>query len=167
MKKLILVRHAKSDWGNETLHDIDRHLNDRGYEDAYLMAKWFEENVGIPDLMISSPATRAISTAFIFARHLGVPEGRVLISAGIYESKPEDVLKVVSQCDDEVSTVCIFGHNPTLTTLASALNKELLFDNVPTCGVVCIELGIDSWKEVSMEKEGRLLTYKFPKSFKQ
>ncbi|MGZ3885126.1 MAG: SixA phosphatase family protein [Bacteroidia bacterium] len=167
MKKLILVRHAKSDWGNESLKDIDRHLNDRGYEDAYLMAKWFDEQIGVPDLMISSPATRAVSTAFIFARYLGVPESKVLISTGIYESKPETMLDAISKSDDACALVCVFGHNPTLTTLVNDLNKDLMFDNVPTCGVVCIELNINSWKDLAKAKEGKLLVYRFPKSFKQ
>jgi phosphohistidine phosphatase len=167
MKKLIFVRHAKSDWGNESLKDIDRHLNDRGYDDAYLMAKWLGENIGIPDLLMSSPATRAISTAFIFARHLGVPESKVKIAEGIYESTSAELLGVISQSDNAHSVVCIFGHNPTLTTLANELNKDLAFDNLPTCGVIAIELNINSWKEIQKAEEGKLLIYKFPKSFKQ
>lgn len=167
MKTLVLVRHAKSDWGNEALKDIDRHLNERGYEDAYFMSDWYKKNMQMPDLMVSSPATRSLSTAFIFARKFGKPESEIKIKESVYESTTENCIKLISQFDNNNSCAMLFGHNPGITNLANELNKELMFDNIATCGIVCIEFDINNWKDILKVKEGKLLNYKFPKSFKQ
>lgn len=167
MKELTLIRHAKSDWANENVKDIDRPLNDRGYGDAYILAKWYKEEVGLPEQMLSSPATRAINTAFIFARAFGFTEKEVVINETLYESEVKDYLKAISQTDGKISRLIVFGHNPTLTTLANELNKDLLFDNIPTCGIVKIGFEFDDWKKILDKPEGKLLLNKFPKSFKQ
>jgi phosphohistidine phosphatase len=167
MKELILIRHAKSDWANENVKDIDRPLNDRGYGDAYILAKWYKEEMGLPDQIQSSPATRAINTAFIFARTFGIHERDVLIDETLYESEVKDYMKAISQSDNKVNRLMIFGHNPTLTTLCNELNKDLLFDNIPTCGIVKIGFVFDDWKKILDKPEGKLLLNKFPKNFKQ
>jgi phosphohistidine phosphatase len=167
MKKLVLVRHAKSDWGKEHLKDIDRHLNERGYDDAYFMSDWYMQHNPMPEALVCSPATRAISTAFIFARAFGVKEADVQIKEGIYESGASRLKEVISQFSDEYASVMLFGHNPGLTDLLNELNKELLFENIPTCGIVILELDVKSWKGIKTLKEATLSGYKFPKSFKQ
>src|SRR5688572_9991689 len=167
MKEFLIIRHAKSDWANENVKDIDRPLNDRGYDDAYILSKWFKDEMGLPDQMISSPATRAINTAFIFARTFGVKEKDVLLDETLYESDVKAYLKSISQTNNKVNRLMIFGHNPAITTLVNELNKDLLFDNVPTCGIIKIGFPFDDWKEILNKPEGKLLTNKFPKSFKQ
>jgi phosphohistidine phosphatase len=167
MKKLVLVRHAKSDWGKENLKDIDRHLNERGYEDAYLMSEWYTQHHSMPQLLVSSPATRAVSTAFIFARTFGIDESKVKLVKGIYESPASKVMETISGFSDEYSNVMLFGHNPGLTDLLNEVNKDLLFENISTCGIVLLEFDIDKWKDILNQKEARLAGYKFPKSFKQ
>lgn len=167
MKKLVLVRHAKSDWGNEFLKDIDRPLNERGYQDAYLMAEWYKENSTVVNAIISSSATRAYSTASIFARFLGIKPGIINMEDDLYETDLKTWLNIISQFNNAYNTIMIFGHNPVITNLANELNKDLFFDNIPTCGIVEIELNITSWKSISENKVGKLLNYKFPKSFKQ
>lgn len=166
MKELILIRHAKSDWANESVKDIDRHLNDRGYADAYQLSQWYKSEFTLPDLMVSSPATRAINTAFIFARTFGTQEAQVTIQGNLYESTMQDYLKVISSIDKKYSRVMLFGHNPAITNLTNELNKDLLFENVPTCGIIKIGFAYDSWKDVVDKKHGQLLLNKFPKSFK-
>jgi len=167
MKKLILIRHAKSDWGNESLKDIDRPLNDRGYEDAYTMGEWYKGNLPVPDAMLASNAIRAVSTAFIFARILGKKEAPIKIEEDLYESTISQWLKVISSLESKQNVVTIFGHNPVITNLANEFNKDLFFDNIPTCGIVALEFAQGSWKDIIEKKEGKLLMYKFPKSFKQ
>lgn len=167
MKKLMLVRHAKSDWGNEALKDIDRPLASRGYEDAYFMSKWFKETYPIPDQLISSAASRALNTALIFAREFNIRESSVKIEEKIYETNVDVWLKIISQFDNRFNSIMLFGHNPVMTNLANELNTELLFDNAPTCSVISLGLDIKEWKEILSKKEGKLLNYKFPKSFKQ
>lgn len=166
MKKLVLVRHAKSDWGNESLKDIDRHLSDKGYSDAYAMSEWFMQHNPMPELLVSSPATRAVSTAFIFARAFGIREGQVKLADGIYESSANRLMETVSEFNNSANTVMMFGHNPGFTNFVNEVNKDLLFENVPTCGVVMLEFDIDNWKDILTKKEAKLAGYKFPKSFK-
>ncbi len=167
MKKLILSRHAKSDWGNEGLKDVDRPLAARGYEDAYRMADWFKQNNPLPDVIVSSIAIRAFNTALIFSRHFAMKENAIRMEEKIYESNVANWLKVISNFDNKFNTVMLFGHNPTMTNLLNELQTELLFDNVPTCGMVLLGLDINEWKDISHKKEAKLLSYKFPKSFKQ
>lgn len=166
MKELVLVRHAKSDWTNESIKDIDRPLNERGYTDAYQLADWYKTEFGVPELLVSSPATRAINTAFIFCRIMGIKESVVKINDDLYESTMEDYLTAISHLDNGVNKVMIFGHNPAITNLVNELNKDLLFENIPTCGIVKIGFTATNWKEVTDKKEGKLLLNQFPKSFK-
>lgn len=166
MKELILVRHAKSDWTNESIKDIDRPLNERGYTDAYHLSDWYKQEYKVPQLIISSPATRAINTAFIFCRSFGIPESHVRIIPELYESTARDYLKVISNLEDSVHQVMIFGHNPATTNLTNELNSDLLFENIPTCGIVKIDFIHKSWKDVAEKKDGKLVINKFPKSFK-
>jgi phosphohistidine phosphatase len=168
MKKLVLVRHAKSDWGKESLKDIDRHLNERGYDDAYSMSNWYQQHNPMPDLLVSSSATRALSTAFIFARAFGISENAVVINQSIYECDVKTLLKTISGFDNNHKRIMLFGHNPGLTNLVNELNSELHFENVPTSGIVTIGIDIEDWAEMkNMKEQGKLLGYKFPKDFKQ
>jgi phosphohistidine phosphatase len=167
MKELVLIRHAKSDWTKESIKDIDRPLGERGYEDAYILSKWFKEEMGLPDQILSSPATRALNTAFIFARTFGVHEKDVRIDETLYESLVKSYLKSISQTDNGVKRLMVFGHNPMLTELCNELNKDMLFDNVPTCGIVKIGFEFKDWKDILNKPEGKLLMSKFPKSFKK
>ena len=167
MKELILIRHAKSDWANENVKDIDRPLNERGYGDAYILGKWYKEEMGFPDQILSSPATRALSTAFIFARIFGIREKDVQLDETLYESDVKSYLKSISGVSNKVNRLMVFGHNPTLTSVANELNKDILFDNIPTCGIVKIGFEFNDWKAIMDKPEGKLLLNKFPKSFKQ
>lgn len=167
MKELILIRHAKSDWANESVKDIDRPLNDRGYEDAYILSAWYKQEQPLPEMIISSPATRAINTAFIFCRAFDVKESAVCISDNLYESTMADYLKTIASIDNKFNRIMLFGHNPAITNLTNELNQDVLFENVPTCGIVKIGFTYSTWKDVVSKKEGKLLLSKFPKSFKQ
>ncbi|MBK8043102.1 MAG: histidine phosphatase family protein [Haliscomenobacter sp.] len=161
MKTVYFVRHAKSSWSNESLRDIDRPLNKRGLRDAPLMARILREKGVKPDLFLSSPAKRALTTAEIFAAGLDVDAIRV--EPQLYEAFPEDVLRVVQGVEDAVQTLFVFGHNPTFFVLANRFSKSEL-DNVPTCGIVCVEAHIDSWKDFR-EHTGRMTAFLYPKQF--
>ncbi|MGE0566355.1 MAG: histidine phosphatase family protein [Bacteroidia bacterium] len=166
MKKLILVRHAKSDWGNDTLRDIDRPLNERGYDAAYRISEWYKKNHDTPELIISSDATRAISTAAIFARELKTDTAKIILTSKVYEADVATLMGYLKNLPNEFNSVMIFGHNPGFTDLANALNSELFFENVPTCGLIGMELEIKKWSE-ARENCAKVYTQKFPKEFKQ
>lgn len=165
MKQLIIVRHAKSDWGDETLKDIDRPLNERGYSDAYLLSNWFYTHHELPNLIVSSDATRALSTAMIFTRALGIPSERMLIESKIYESTADTLKKVIKGFDDAANCVMLFGHNPGITNLVNEFSNDLFFDNIPTCGMISFQFDIKSWSDIGAKK-GQVMFQQFPKEYK-
>ena len=165
MKTLYLIRHAKSDWGNDSLKDIDRHLSTRGYSDAYLLSKQLAEKPEKPELIISSPAIRAFSTAQIFSRAWNIKPEAIQLNSELYEATTDNILKQLKKIDDRNHCVAVFGHNPGFTSLFNELTEQYL-DNLPTCGIVCVEFKIDSWKKIIPKSGTNKLTL-FPKEFKQ
>lgn len=165
MKQLIFVRHAKSDWGNEFLKDIDRPLNDRGYADAYSMSEWYLKNKALPDQILASTATRALNTALIFARSFEWNMKCFAVEEEIYESSVERLVAIIKEQKDSKNRIMLFGHNPAFTNICNELGDDLFFDNVPTCGMVALNFDISSWSRLD-KKTGRLDYYQFPKEFK-
>jgi phosphohistidine phosphatase len=164
MKQLYLIRHAKSDWGDETLKDIDRPLSARGYMAAYTLSEWFIKKYKAPDVFMSSDATRALSTAMIFARNMNYDTSKIAILPQVYESTAKTLLNVIHHIDERHESAAIFCHNPGITNLANELG-DFFFDNLPTCALVAFEFDVKSWKDVSKDK-GKLSFYQFPKEFK-
>ncbi|GAB4200216.1 MAG: phosphohistidine phosphatase SixA [Bacteroidia bacterium] len=162
MKTLILVRHAKSDWGYEFLNDIDRPLNERGYRDAYTQSKWYKENFPYPQLILSSPAIRAISTALIFARTLKYNEEKIIVRHGIYDATTDDFMNNIHLLPNDVDTAMFFGHNPTITNLFNWLSNDIFIDNIPTCGIIKLEFETVQWRDIQ-EKSAARIQHKFPK----
>ena len=115
MKILILVRHAKSSWKNAYLLDIDRPLNKRGQRDAPVMGKRLAERDSTPDFLISSPATRALTTAEIIAQEIEYPVEDIVVDERIYGADVDDWLEIVQDLDDGWDCVMCFGHNPGIT----------------------------------------------------
>src|SRR5437870_1673656 len=115
MKELIFIRHAKSDWGSELVKDADRHLSERGYRDAYFMSDWYLKNRKAPALILSSPATRALSTALIFARALEMKMESIVLEDKIYEATAEKLMNIIREQKSTAESFMIFGHNPGFT----------------------------------------------------
>jgi phosphohistidine phosphatase len=164
MKTVFLIRHAKSDWSDASLRDIDRPLNKRGIKDAPFMAKLLKSKGVAPDRLISSPAVRAVSTAVFFAEAFGVDKDDILIEEGIYEAGSSDIIRIIRRLPDEWDTILLFGHNPTFTTVANLFYQNLI-SNLPTCGIVRIDAEIDSWKDFD-EQGARLNEIYFPKQYR-
>jgi phosphohistidine phosphatase len=150
VKKLYIIRHAKSSWDNMDLRDLDRPLNDRGLKDAPRMGKRLKERGVHPDLMISSPAVRALETCRVFANELGYPQDEIKIDKRLYHAAEEQLLTVVKDCRkfQDVGVLLVIGHNPGLTEFVNRLLDDAI-DNIPTCGIVAGELNIQSWEDVS------------------
>lgn len=165
MKQITFVRHAKSDWGEEFAQDIDRHLSARGLKDAYVMSEWFAKNQTKPDLILSSPAIRAYSTALIFARNLTISAEEIQFESRIYEAEESTLLTVIQQQSEENSQLLVFGHNPGFTNLCNHLSEDIFFDNLPTCAMVSYQFQAKQWKDIR-PKTGKLIFYEFPKNFK-
>jgi phosphohistidine phosphatase len=163
LKNLILVRHAKSSWKDETLKDIDRPLNKRGKRDAPFMGK-LSKKLGIkPQLMITSPAERTYSTAKIFADELNYDIDKIEVNKNLYLADSDEMIDVIKNLNENYSVVLLFGHNPGLTDLSNVLTDEEI-ENIPTCGVVSLTLQADKWNEI---KAGSctLNYFEFPKKY--
>lgn len=164
MKTLYLVRHAKSDWNNGELLDVDRPLNARGYRDAHFMSKLLKEKKLLPELIISSPAVRAISTALIFARNFNFKHSTIVIKDELYESSVNHYLQCITELDDKIKNVMIVGHNPLLTDLANTLTITVA--DMPTCsiaGIKKLDRGI-AWKNFA-SSPAELVLFDFPKNY--
>ncbi|HRI60707.1 MAG TPA: histidine phosphatase family protein [Saprospiraceae bacterium] len=145
MRTLFLIRHAKSSWDNPGLRDFNRPLNDRGLHDAPLMAQLLVKHGIKPDLLISSPAKRALTTALFFAAAFDIEGDAVVQEQDVYEASLPDIIHIVGNLPDTAHTVMLFGHNPTLTDVANRFSENFI-DNIPTCGVVQIESKTGTWK---------------------
>jgi phosphohistidine phosphatase len=165
MKTLYVVRHAKSSWDEPGLSDFDRPLNDRGKRDAPRMGKRLKDRDVHPDLMLSSPAKRAMSTCKRIAEALGYATDRIKTDRALYHADEDEILSTVRDIKDKHNVVMIFGHNPGLTDFIHRMNRisSATIDDIPTCGVAAFHFNIDSWQEIDFGK-GELVFYDYPKS---
>jgi phosphohistidine phosphatase len=163
MKILYLVRHAKSSWEDPFQNDFDRPLNKRGRTDAPRMGKRLKEREVHPDLLLSSPAERALSTCLILAEKLAYNPKGIHTDRRLYHATEDELLSIVHQLNESNDQVMIFAHNPGLTEFANKLCRGAVTDNIPTCGIVAIKLPFDSWKAVRWET-GEIDFFDYPKS---
>jgi len=162
MKRLYLVRHAKSNWKHPGLSDFERPLNKRGLLDAPEMGERMAKKKISLDLMVSSPSVRAITTAHILAEKLGYPESEIDENEAIYGAHWSGLMEVVQAILDELETVMLLGHNPGFTMLAEYLTDTQV-DDMPTCSVFCVDFDVASWRDVS-RGIGSRVHYDFPKN---
>ena len=148
MKTLYLLRHAKSSWSFDDLSDQDRPLNDRGRDDAPTMGKALAKRRICPDLIVSSPAVRAMSTAALVARELQYAHDKIQIETGIYGADLDDLLAIIKALPDAAGSALLVGHNPTITETVNALSPTSV-NEMPTAAVVCLHFECDKWAEVS------------------
>ncbi|OHE00325.1 MAG: phosphohistidine phosphatase [Sulfurimonas sp. RIFCSPLOWO2_12_36_12] len=159
MKKLYIIRHAKSSWKDERLNDFERPLNKRGKSNAPMMGERLKEKGVMPDIILSSPAKRAKSTAEMIAKEIGY-EKKVLFDENIYESSVDELHKILTEIDDKNSTVFLVGHNPSLNALAEYYVN--FSQDIPTCGIVEIAFECDKWAGIE-HKNAKLLSFDYPK----
>lgn len=163
MKTLYLMRHAKSSWDDLNLSDHDRPLNKRGNRDANSMGELLRARGLKPDLVMSSTANRARTTAGIIIPALGISAEKITLEKAIYEASVTTLKALIRNISDEHQSAMLFGHNPGFTWTATELSGNY-FENVPTCGMVSIEFSVESWQNVSSES-GKLLGYDYPKKY--
>lgn len=161
MKYLTLLRHAKSSWKDPECDDFDRPLNKRGRLDAPLIGERLAMLGEVPEIIISSPAKRARSTAELIAATLPYQASAIRYEPRIYEAELGTLVELVNQLDDTWQRVMLIGHNPGLVWLTNALTRCDL-DNIVTCGVVKIQFNAISWSDIQFNS-GRLLFYDYPK----
>jgi phosphohistidine phosphatase len=162
MKTLTLVRHAKSSWKDTSLADRDRPLNKRGERDAPEMGRRIAAAGIRPSLIVSSPAVRAWTTARIIADEIGYPREFLQRDKRLYLASVNAILDVIVAQDNGFNSLMIVGHNPGFTDFANYLVPGLT-NNIPTAGVVSVQLDIDDWS-LYERPELELVLYDFPKN---
>lgn len=161
MKTLYLNRHAKSSWDSATLSDFDRPLNKRGERDAPLMGSVLSKLVRAPQLIYSSPAKRAITTAKIIADHFSYDHSEIKEEQNIYEAGISNIMNIINNTSNNYDIIMLFGHNPAFTMISNYLSEKYI-DNMPTSGFVQIDFPFESWKEVK-DETGNLILFEYPK----
>jgi phosphohistidine phosphatase len=161
VKRLSLVRHAKSSWKDAGLSDFERPLNARGERDAPRMGARLAAAGFRPDRLVSSPALRARETALHLAAEIGYPQGEIVFEPELYDASPDALLAVIRALPAGARHVALVAHNPGLTDLSNRL-CDVHIDNIPTTGVVQMELAVEAWDRVE-PRCGRLLDFDYPK----
>ena len=149
MKTLFLIRHAKSSWDDPALPDKDRPLGDRGRRDARKMGKRLAKRDVKPDLILSSPARRALKTARIIAKKLDYKLKDIVVDDRLYAGEVSDLLNVIHKVGD-LERVMLVGHNPELIELAHRLSSEIT--HMPTCAVAEFKFNAKSWSNIGKAK---------------
>jgi phosphohistidine phosphatase len=161
MKRVILVRHATAvDRGPEG-SDFHRRLKKRGRREAEVMAARVRTLVDAPDQLFSSPADRALETARIFAGHLEIPAERFALREELYGGLlPEEFLRIVQRFDDRLSSVMIFGHDPSFTEFAACMIPSFR-GAIPKAGVLVMDVDRPRWRAIRAG-DGRAVHFERP-----
>lgn len=163
MKKIIFVRHAKSSWKNADLSDMERPLNTRGEGDAPKIGDFLKKQGIKADLIISSPANRAFTTAKIIAEKLNYPQAEILQNQNLYVFTYHiaSIIEIIKTIDNKNENVLLFGHNPTFSALAYYFSNRFTTE-LPTCAAVCFQFDVENWYDISKEN-AKYVFHAFPK----
>ena len=145
MKRLLILRHAKSSWAEASQDDWQRPLNDRGWRDAPRAGEWLRARGLLPDLTITSDAVRADETAKAVIAALGGTH-HIVKHPSLYLATPQAVIDVLREVGGNPKSVMIVGHNPGLEELIHELTGE--HHSMPTTALVVIDVPIDRWSEL-------------------
>ena len=145
MKKLFIIRHAKSDWGGFGESDFQRGLNSRGKKDAAHLSKKLFSAKRIPELIVSSTALRAKLTAEIFSEGFKMPKEKILFFDQLYHAPAEIIYHIIAGLPEDINHVAVVCHNPGITDFVNTLVSKVQMDNMPTSGVFAVEAVTDTW----------------------
>jgi len=159
VKRLYLVRHARATQQSAG-DDFERSLVKAGHNDARKMAGQFMKMADRPDRIIASSANRAFETAEIFAKAFGIKTKKIQPQREIYDSGKNAITSVLKSLDDAIKSAMVVGHVPALNDFAEYLLKNFK-DEIPTSGIVAIDLNIESWGELT-DGVGRLVFFRYP-----
>ena len=159
-KLLLILRHAKSSWESAELSDHDRPLNSRGKRDAPRIGRKLLKEGLTPQLIISSSAARARSTAEKVAKTSRY-SGEISVESSLYRAGSSAYLDTLRHLTSPYDTVLIVGHNPDVEHLVEILTGNVM--TIPTCGLAYVKLSIERWLDLKDGKEGELAKMWRPK----
>ncbi len=163
MKKLYLIRHAKSDWSDASQGDFERGLNTRGKKAITTMAEILNKKEIMPNIILSSSATRAMLTAKGLAKNINYKR-KIKYMNALYFADPQEIIKIIKEIKDKYETVFIVGHNPETTELTNLIADDTIY-NVPTLGIVSLNISVQEWEQFKPENT-TLDFFIYPKMFK-
>jgi phosphohistidine phosphatase len=176
MRRLMLLRHAKTENDAPSGRDLDRRLDNRGRHDAAEIGGWIGRHPPFPDSVLVSHAIRAHQTWEIAweAMKDHVPEPLVELVPELYGADPAQLLQIIRAASEaDPQRLMLVGHNPGMHELALALagsgdaaGRKALADNLPTSGLAIFDFAIDDWTDVAFRR-GRLELFVSPKLLKQ
>ena len=159
---LLLIRHAKSDWGTPAQLDHDRPLNERGRHDAPRMGRWIAGQGLVPSQVLCSDAARTRETLALMLPQWA-PAPRLSHHRELYHATPEAMIEVLEQA--EASRVALIGHNPGIGLLAARLARAApshpRWEDYPTCAVAALRFDSDSWFDI-LEGRGKVVAFAVP-----
>ena len=153
MKTLILVRHAKSDWPEETA-DFDRPLAEKGFHDAKKMSQFLKEKNIVIEKFVSSPALRALTTCEIFNQEFQI---EIEAEQKLYNAPERLFESIVLNLSEEYNSVALFSHNNGISNFANSMSEDVFM--LPTCGVVGFEIACNSWADFHSAKKKLIFFY--------
>ncbi|MFN2457141.1 MAG: histidine phosphatase family protein [Chitinophagaceae bacterium] len=162
MKTLIVIRHAKSSWDVPDQEDRERPLNERGKQNGPEMAKRLKKKGVKPDLLVSSPAVRALRTARYFAKEFKFGKKNIVLEEKLYAAGVDAFHEVVAALRDKYNAVALFSHNPGITEYVNTLS-EVHVDNMPTCAVFAVTADTNQWASFK-EALKSFLFFDYPKN---
>ena len=155
MKTLILMRHAKSAWGDQHQKDIDRPLSARGRKAAPRMGEWLAGEGYRPDVVLCSTAARVRDTLELLRPHLP-PSATVEFTRGLYMAEPREMLTEIGKVPATAETVMLIGHNPGMGSFAGLLagsgdEKALgaMHGKFPTAAIAVLGFNVGKWSELA------------------
>jgi phosphohistidine phosphatase len=161
MKRLLILRHAKSSWSDSSLDDWQRPLSGRGISDAPRVGEMLRERSMLPDLIVTSDALRARTTAEAAAKSSGY-EREIFLEPSLYGATPDEIIAVLNTLPDEsAGTVLVVGHNPGLEGLIHQLSGE--HHTMPTAAFVELTVPIDRWCDLDASVKATVMTVWKPK----
>ncbi|MEI6749131.1 MAG: SixA phosphatase family protein [Bacteroidales bacterium] len=161
MKRLYLVRHAKSSWSSPGMEDLDRPLLEKGLKRTRLMIDYLKNHNVTLDLILCSHAVRAFETAKLFAWALDVADEELRVERTIYAASQDSLADLFFDLPDKVNSLMLVGHNPGITDFANQFLTSKI-DMMPTSGIAGIEFDSDNWAEIFNCKSKKLF-YVFPR----
>ncbi len=163
MKTVYIIRHAKSSWATPGQVDFDRPLNERGKENATMMAERLKDKHIKIDAFVSSPAKRAKKTCKAFCKVYNKNEAEIIIKEELYHAPMHTYYKVISSADNSFNQLAVFGHNPGISDFVNTLVANVAVGDMPTCAVFAVTAETDDWMNFEITPKN-FLFFDFPKN---
>jgi phosphohistidine phosphatase len=151
MKSIYLIRHSKSSWDTHGKSDFDRTLTEEGHQIAEHMATFLKNQDIKPDLLLSSPAIRTLTTCKYFATAFDITQTSIKTVLSLYNATRQDLMEAIQSIDNQFNTVLLICHNPSVSDVLDLFVADFV-PEVTTCGIANFTLNSNSWRDFNVNK---------------